>query len=39
MSGGCMKPHGLEGASTCPIAWIDDLYALAMGGDKVLTFK
>ena len=33
-----MKSHGLEGSSSCPIAWMDDLYELAMEADKVLTF-
>jgi len=28
----------LEGSSSCPIAWMDDLYELAMEADKVLTF-
>ena len=36
--GVCMKSHGLEGSSSCPIAWMDDLYELAMEADKVLTF-
>ena len=34
----CMKSHGLEGSSTCPIAWMDDLYEIAKGGEKVITF-
>jgi uncharacterized protein involved in oxidation of intracellular sulfur len=33
-----MKSHGLEGSSTCPIAWMDDLYELVKDADKVLTF-
>jgi len=33
-----MKSHGLEGSSSCPIGWMDDLYELAMDADKVLTF-
>lgn len=33
-----MKSHGLEGSSTRPIGWMDDLYALTMEADKVLTF-
>jgi uncharacterized protein involved in oxidation of intracellular sulfur len=33
-----MKSHGLVGSGTCPIAWMDDLYAIAMDADKVLTF-
>ena len=33
-----MKSHGLEGSSTCPIAWMDDLYELIRDADKVLTF-
>jgi hypothetical protein len=33
-----MKAHGLEGSSTCPIAWMDDLYDLMAEADKVLTF-
>jgi uncharacterized protein involved in oxidation of intracellular sulfur len=36
--GVCMKSHGLEGSSSCPIGWMDDLYALAMEADKVITF-
>ena len=30
-----MKSHGLEGSSSCPIAWMDDLYELSMEADKV----
>jgi len=33
-----MQSHGLEGSSTCPIAWMDDLYELVKDADKVLTF-
>lgn len=33
-----MKSHGLEGSSTCPIAWMDDLYELVRDADKVITF-
>ena len=33
-----MKSHGLAGSGTCPIAWIDDLYELAMEADKVISF-
>jgi len=33
-----MKSHGLEGSSTCPIAWMDDLYEIAKEGEKVITF-
>jgi len=33
-----MKTHGLVGSSTCPIAWMDDLYELAMEANKVITF-
>ena len=33
-----MKSHGLEGSSACPIGWMEDLYALSMEADKVLTF-
>jgi hypothetical protein len=33
-----MKSHGLEGSSSCPIAWMDDLYELVRDADKVLTF-
>jgi uncharacterized protein involved in oxidation of intracellular sulfur len=33
-----MKSHGLEGSSSCPIAWMDDLYELMMEAEKVLTF-
>jgi hypothetical protein len=33
-----MKSHGLEGSSSCPIGWMDDLYPLAMEADKVFTF-
>ena len=36
--GVCMKSHGLEGSSSCPIAWMDDLYELSMEADKVFTF-
>ena len=36
--GVCMKSHGLEGSSSCPIAWMDDLYQLSMDADKVFTF-
>ena len=28
--GVCMKSHRLEGSSSCPMAWMDDLYELAM---------
>ncbi len=33
-----MKSHGLVGSSTCPMAWMDDLYELTVEADKVLTF-
>jgi uncharacterized protein involved in oxidation of intracellular sulfur len=33
-----MKAHGLVGSSSCPIAWMDDLYELMAEADKVLTF-
>ncbi len=33
-----MKSHGLVGSSTCPIAWMDDLYALSLEAGKVFTF-
>lgn len=33
-----MKSHGLVGSSTCPIAWMDDLYELVRDADKVITF-
>ena len=33
-----MKSHGLEGLSSCPIGWMDDLYELSMEADKVFTF-
>ena len=33
-----MKSHGLVGSASCPIGWMDDLYALAMESDKILTF-
>lgn len=33
-----MKTHGLEGSSTCPIGWMDDLYELIRDADKVVTF-
>jgi len=36
--GVCMKSHGLEGSSSCPIAWMDDLYELSVEADKVFTF-
>ena len=36
--GVCMKSHGLEGSSTCPIGWMDDLYEISKEADKVLTF-
>jgi hypothetical protein len=33
-----MKSHGLEGSSSCPIAWLDDLYEMSMEADKLFTF-
>jgi len=33
-----MKSHGLVESGSCPLAWMDDLYALAMEADKVITF-
>jgi sulfur relay (sulfurtransferase) complex TusBCD TusD component (DsrE family) len=33
-----MKSHGLEGSSTCPIAWMDDLHEMTKEADRVLTF-
>ena len=33
-----MKSHGLVESSSCPIAWMDDLYELIRGAGKVLTF-
>ncbi len=33
-----MKSHGLVESSTCPIAWMDDLYELSIEADKVFTF-
>ena len=33
-----MKCHGLVGSSSCPIAWMDDLYELIRDADKVITF-
>jgi len=33
-----MKSHGLAGSSSCPIGWMDDLYALIKEADKALTF-
>ncbi len=33
-----MKSHGLAGSSSCPIAWMDDLYELIRDADKVITF-
>lgn len=33
-----MKSHGLVGSSSCPVAWMDDLYELVIEADKVLTF-
>ncbi len=33
-----MKSHGLAGSSSCPIAWMDDLYELVRETDKVITF-
>ena len=35
---GYANSHGLEGSSSCPIAWMDDLYELSMEADKVLSF-
>jgi len=32
-----MKSHGLVGSSTCPVAWMDDLYELVRESDKILT--
>lgn len=36
--GVCLKSHGLEGSSTCPVGWMDDLYGLIAEADKVVTF-
>ena len=33
-----MKSYGLDGSSSCPIAWMDDLYELIKGADKVIIF-
>jgi uncharacterized protein involved in oxidation of intracellular sulfur len=33
-----MKTNDLEGSSSCPIGWLDDLYELTMEADKVITF-
>jgi len=33
-----MKVHGLVASSSCPVAWMDDLYELAKEADKVFTF-
>jgi multimeric flavodoxin WrbA len=33
-----MKSHGLAGSSSCPIAWMEDLYELIRDADKVITF-
>lgn len=33
-----MKSHGLAGSSSCPIAWMDDLYELVREADKVISF-
>jgi hypothetical protein len=33
-----MKSHGLEGSSTCPIGWMEDLYELIKEADKIVTF-
>jgi hypothetical protein len=33
-----MKSHGLEGSSSCPIGWMDDLYELMRDAGKVITF-
>ena len=33
-----MKSHGLVGSSSCPIAWMDDLYELIRESDKVIPF-
>ena len=33
-----MEYHGLEGSSSGPVAWMDDLYELSMEADKVFTF-
>jgi hypothetical protein len=33
-----MKSHGLVGSSSCPIAWMEDLYELIRDADKVITF-
>ena len=33
-----MKSHGLVGSSACPVAWMDDLYEIAVEADKILTF-
>jgi uncharacterized protein involved in oxidation of intracellular sulfur len=33
-----MESHGLVGSSTCPVAWMDDLYEIAMEADKIITF-
>ncbi len=33
-----MKSHGLAGSSSCPVAWMDDLYELMREADKVITF-
>ena len=36
--GVCLKSHGLEGSSACPIGWMDDLYELSREAEKVYTF-
>jgi len=33
-----MKSHDLVGSSSCPIAWMDDLYELAREAGEVITF-
>lgn len=33
-----MKSHGLEGSSSCPIGWMDNLHELAMEVHKDITF-
>lgn len=33
-----MKSHGLEGSSTCPIGWKDDLYEFSKEAEKVFIF-
>lgn len=33
-----MKAHGIEPSSTCPVAWMEDLYEAIKEADKVITF-